>query len=251
MLKTLAAVAGATALAGTGITLAAAPAHAAAHPAGSIFLHGTSRQAHFWSRSDCESHAKWEVGQVTKASATATLLPGTQDSDFQGPELRFNCYPVRGAQWTYLTAYTSKTGNPVASTDIYVDTSNRLSDLLNGVKTVDSENVWSYEHSVSKRASSTDVATCDKYLNYFVNLVKVNPHARTVAADTACEVDNGIISYYVDYAATTATAGLLSDQPLPTSEAPQPQPMLDALGYDYPLAQDAHQAHTHAWRVRH
>ncbi|MBO1753621.1 hypothetical protein [Allobranchiibius sp. CTAmp26] len=245
MLKTLAAVAGATALAGTGITLAAAPAHAATHPAGSIYLHGTSHQAHFSSRSDCESHATWEVGQVKKASTTATLLPGTQSSDFQGPELRFTCYPVRGAQWTYLTAYTSKTGKPVASTDLYVDTTNRLSDLVNGVKTVDSENVWAYEHFVSKPASSTDVATCTRYLNSFVHQVKVNPHARTVGADTACEVDNGTISYYVDYAATTATAGLLSDKPL--TDVPASQPMLDALGYDYPLAQDANKAHTHAW----
>ena len=245
MLKTLAAVAGAAALAATGITLTAAPAHAAAHPPGSIYLHGTSHQAHFWSRSDCESHAKWEVGQVTKAAATATLLPGTQDPQFQGPELRFTCYPVRGAQWSYLTAYTSKTGSPVASTDLYVDMTNRFSDLFNGVKTVDSENVWAYEHYVSKPASSTTVAICTTYLKSFVNQVKVNPHARTVGADTSCEDDNGTISYYVDYAATTATAGLLGDKPLP--DATPAQPMLDSLGYDYPLAQDANKAHVHAW----
>ena len=248
MLKTLAAVAGATALAGTGIALTAAPAHAAAHPAGSIYLHGTTRQAHFWSRSDCESHAAWEVGQVQKASSTATLLPGTQASDFQGPELRFTCYPVRGAQWSYLTAYTSKTGNPVASMDVYVDTSNRLSDLQNNVKTVDSENVWAYEHYISSPVASVSPATCNARLNWFLNLVKTNPHARTVAADTACEVQNGFISYYVDYAATTATAGLRSDKPL--ADVPAAQPMLDSLGYDYPLAQDANKVRAHAWIVR-
>ena len=152
---------------------------------------------------------------------------------------------MRGAQWSYLTAYTSKTGSPVASTDIYVDMTNRLSDLVNGVKTVDSENVWAYEHYVSKPASSTTVATCTKYLNWFVNQVKVNPHARTVGADTSCEDDNGTISDYVDYAATTATAGLLGDKPLP--DATPAQPMLDSLGNDYPLAQDANKARTHAW----
>ena len=130
MLKTLAAVAGATALAGTGVAMSSTPAHAAAaaaaHAKGSVYLHGTSSAAHFWSRSDCNARAAWEVGQVKKSSAAATLLPGVTGQTTHGQELRFTCYPVQGAQWSYVVAYRSATGNPVASSDRYVDIASRV-----------------------------------------------------------------------------------------------------------------------------
>ncbi len=235
MLKKLAAVAGATALAGTGIALAGAtPAHAAGNPPGSIYLHGTAKQAKFWSRADCESHARWMVGQVNN-SRTSTLLGGTQDAGFQGPELRFTCYPVRGAQWTYLTAYTSTSGAPIFASDLFVDTANRLPALINGTATVDTDNVWAFEHYVSVPSGSVSAATCNGWLNWFVNLAKTNVHTRMVGADTSCVDDGTTISYYVDYATTTATAFLRSDRPV--ADLPAAQPMLDALGYNDPMVQ--------------
>lgn len=232
MLKKLAALAGATALAGTGITLAAAaPAHAAAHPAGSIFIHGTSKQGLFPSRATCDAHAKWMVGQVA-ASTSSTLIAGVPG--YLGPELRTTCYPVRGGSWAYLTAYTSTTGVPVLPTDLYVDMSHRLPDLISGAATVDTENVWAFEHSNSVPAGSVSMATCNGWRKYIVNEVLKGPKTRLVGADTSCVIENGTIGYIVDYATTSPTAGLRLDTPLVVRAG---QPMLDRLGYDYPLAQ--------------
>lgn len=235
MFKGLSAVAGVAALAGAGVTIAAPPTNAAGKPAGSMYLHGTSQQAKFWSRSTCEAHAKWSVGQVTK-SKNATLVIGYNSPYVQGSQLRTSCYPVRGAQWTYLTAYTSKSGAPVGASDKFVDLSNRLSELVNGDKTIDTERVWGYEHYIVNPVGSVSAKTCNGWLNWFINLAKVNPHARMVQADKKCVVQDGKISYKVVYLATTATAGLRLDKPLVTVDA---VPMIDVLGYDYPLAQDA------------
>ena len=248
MLKTLAAVAGATALAGTGIAMSTAPAHAAApaaaHAKGSVYLHGTSSSAHFWSRSDCNSHATWEVGQVKKASTTAALLPGVTDSSGHGQELRTTCYPVQGAQWSYLVAYKSKTGNPLVGSDRYVDTAGR--DQGTGTKVPDAENVIVFDHMVEKQAGSVSMKTCNGWLKWFEKLVTTNPHARLLGADNVCVNDEDGIGYDVAYFSTTKTASLRGDHPYSI----QGIPMLDVLGYDYgqDFGDATHsRALSHAW----
>ncbi|NYJ73546.1 hypothetical protein [Allobranchiibius huperziae] len=246
MLKTLAAVAGATALAGTGIAVSATPAYAAApaaaHAKGSIYFHGSSPAAHFWSRSDCNSHAAWEVGQVKKAGSAAALLPAVPDPTSHGQELRFTCYPVQGAQWSYLIAYKSATGNPVASSDRYVDTAHR--DQGTASTLPDGENVWLFDHEVRKPAGSTSASTCNGWLKWFQNLVTTNPHARLAFSDNSCTRDDSGFGYGVVYFSTTKTAGLRGDQAFGIRGIP----MLDVLGYDYGQdLGDAVQARAHAW----
>ena len=248
MLKKIAVAVGATALAGTGLALTSPSAHAApAHPAGSIYLHGTTHQAHFWSRTDCEAHAKYEVAMVTKASATQTLLPAVQRTNEEGPELRFTCYPVRNGQWSYLTAYTSKTGNPLQSTDYYLNTSTRQSQVNAGTS-IDTENVWPFAHVVTHNASTTKTSTCNAQRNYIVNEIKKSLSLRLIGADKVCTVAGGQVSYEADYA-STGPSGLPYDHV--ATGATQLQPMLDALGYKYPGAPTYNKASSHhliAWK---
>ena len=249
MLKTLAAVAGATALAGTGVAMSSTPAHAAApaaaHAKGSVYLHGTSSAAHFWSRSDCNARAAWEVGQVKKSSAAATLLPGVTGQTTHGQELRFTCYPVQGAQWSYVVAYRSATGNPVASSDRYVDVASRVQGTA--TKLPDAQNVWLFDHSVHAAAGSVSATTCNGWLKWFQNLVTTNPHARLAFADNTCSTGRDGIGYDVVYFSTTKTAGLRGDYAFDI----QGIPMLDVLGYNYGqnLSGAAH-AQAHAWFAR-
>ncbi len=248
MLKRLAAVAGAGAIAAAGITLAAAPAHAApAHKAGSVFLHGTTHMAQFWSRTDCDAHARYEVQVVTKASATATLLPAAQRTNAVGPELRFTCYPLRSGMWSYLTAYTSKTGNPVMSADLYVDTTNRAAQIDAGTS-IDTQDVWPFAHMISEDAATHSAATCQAQRDYIVKQIQSSTSLRLIGADKTCTLANGRRSYEADYA-STSPGGLPYDHV--ATNASQQQPMLDTLGYKYAGAPTFSRTRAHhllAWK---
>ena len=248
MLKKIAVAVGATALAGTGLALASPSAHAApAHPAGSIYLHGTTHLAHFWSRTDCEAHAKYEVGLVLKASATQTLLPAVQRANDEGPELRFTCYPLRNGQWSYLTAYMSKTGKPIQSADLYLDTTNRAAQVQAGTS-IDTQDVWPFAHVVTHNAATTKTSTCNAQRNYIVNEIKKSLSLRLIGADKVCTVANGQVSYEADYA-STGPSGLPYDHVSPS--AAELQPILDVLGYKYPGAPTYNTVSSHhmlAWK---
>ncbi|MBO1753622.1 hypothetical protein [Allobranchiibius sp. CTAmp26] len=243
MFKTLAAVAGATALAGTGIAMSSAPAHAAAptavHAKGSVYLHGTSTAAHFWSRSDCNTHASWEMNHIKNATTVAALLPATTDPSSHG-ELRFTCYPVQGAQWSYVVAYKSTTGNPVAKSDRYVDVAGRNNGTA--TSTPDADNVWLFDHGVRKASGSVSVKTCTGWLKWFENLVTTNPHARLALTDNSCSGNSAGTGYDVVYFSTTKTAGLRGDHPFDIRGIP----MLDVLGYNYGQNLNG-AAHARAW----
>ena len=248
MLKKIAVAVGATALAGTGLALASPSAHAApAHPAGSIYVHGTTHQAAFWSRTDCEAHAKYEVGLVTKASASLTLLPALQRPNEEGPEYRFNCYPVRNGQWSYLTAYTSKAGNPLQSSDYYIDISTRQSQVDAGTS-IDTQAVWPFAHVISESAATHSMATCNAQRNYIVNKIKNSLSLRLIGADKVCTLAGGQLNYEADYA-STGPSGLPYDHV--ATAGTEYQPMLDALGYKYAGAPTYNRVSSHhllAWK---
>lgn len=232
MLKKFALLVGATALAGTGLTLAAGPAQAApAHAKGSVFLHGTTKMASFPTRAKCEGHAAYELKLVANASKSVTPLPGLRIANSVGPELRFSCYPVRNGQWTYLTAYTSKSGAPLASSDLYVDTSSNRSAQVDNGTSVDSQNVWPFAHRIVSDSKTTSVAQCNGPLKFIVEKILQSPSLRLIGTDTSCVAANGKVGYEADYASTTAN-GLPYDKA--GGEFEQTQPMLDALGYAYP-----------------
>ncbi|XAS75069.1 hypothetical protein V3G39_13595 [Dermatophilaceae bacterium Sec6.4] len=206
----------------------AVPAPAAeSHPAGSVFVHGTRGMAHFWARSDCAAHASWEVAQVKK-SRSAALLPELNVESKNGGDLRFTCYPVQGAQWSYLVGYTSTTGAPIATSDRFVETTHRAS-YGPAKNPVDADNIWYYNHHVDTRGPSATLRNCTGWLQWFGNLVETNPHTHLISADNACFVAPGRAGYDVSYLATTKTAGLRGDTPTQVNSAP----MLDTLGYDY------------------
>ncbi len=226
MLKKIAALAGATALAGTGITLAAGPAQAApAHPAGSIFIHGTTALAQFSTRTNCEAHAVYEAKLVTN-NANTTLLAGVQRTNSVGPELRFGCYPLRSGQWSYLTAYTSQSGSPIQSQDLYFNPANRSAQVAAGTS-IDTQSVYAFAH-VTVHTTATKTSTCNGQRDFIVNRVLHSPSLRLIGADKKCIVAGGKVGYEADYASTTRT-GLPYDE-VAANAAPE-QPMLDALGY--------------------
>lgn len=236
VLKKIAAIAGATALAGMGVTLAAGPAHAAtapAHAPGSIYMHGTAAEAVFATRSNCEAHASYEVSVVAKNSSFAATLPGIQIDNEVGPALRFRCYPLRTGQWSYLTAYTSSTGNPIQPQDIYLDVSNRAASVQAGTSP-DTQAVYTFAHITLHKAGTVSQATCDAQRNYIVNLIDKNTNTnRLFDADYRCTTQDDFLGYEADYFSPTRT-GLAYDHVDP--DAIIGQPMMDDLGYDFPAA---------------
>lgn len=231
MLKKFPALAGAAVLATAGIALSAAPAQAAppANAPGSIFLHGTTRLGNFPSRTTCEAHAKYEVNLVNKTSGM-TLLPGVQNKGAVGSVLRFNCYPVRGGTWAYLTAYTTKSGNPIQKQDLYFDTSNRSSQVAAGTS-VDTERVWPFAHVTEHKVGTVSVATCNAQLAYVAKKVQSSFSLRIVGSDTSCTVRNGMLGYELDYLSTSSTGYPYDKVP---SNVTALQPMMDVLGYQFP-----------------
>ncbi len=229
MLKKFAALAGATALAGTGIAIAAGPAQAApAHAPGSTFIHGTTRLAQFSTRTNCEAHAVYELKLVANNSNT-TALGAVQRPNAVGSELRFSCYPLRTGRWSYLTAYTSKSGAPIQSQDLYFDPSNRAAQKKAGTN-IDSEIVYAFAH-VTIHTTATKTSTCNAQRDFIVKKILQSPSLRLIAADKTCVVAGGKVGYEADYASTTRT-GLPYDRVATGITAEQP--MLDALGYKYP-----------------
>ncbi len=229
MLKKIVALAGATALAGTGIALAAGPAQAApAHAPGSIFIHGTTKLAKFSTRTNCEAHAVYELKLVVK-NANTTPLGAVQRTNATGPELRFSCYPLRSGEWSYLTAYTSKNGAPIQSQDLYFNPATRAAQKFAGTN-IDSQSVYAFAH-VTVNQPGTKTSTCNGQLDFIVKKILRSPSLRLIATDKTCVVAGGRARYESDYASTTRT-GLPYDKVATGVTAEQP--MLDALGYKYP-----------------
>ncbi|XAS74934.1 hypothetical protein V3G39_09630 [Dermatophilaceae bacterium Sec6.4] len=235
MLRKIAAIAGATALAGMGVTLAAGPANAAppapTHAPGSIYMHGTAALAQFPTRSNCEAHASYEVALVAKNSSFAATLSGVQNENSVGSALRFRCYPLRTGNWSYLTAYTSKTGNPIQPQDIYLDLSNRAADVDAGTS-LDTQAVYTFAHVTQHKVGTTSQATCNAQRNYIVNLIDKNTNTnRLIGADYRCTTQNGFLGYEANYLSPTRT-GLAYDHV--SAQAKVDQPMMDVLGYKFP-----------------
>lgn len=230
MLRKFVALAGATALAGVGIGLAAGPANAAApaHAPGSIFMHGTTRMAYFANSTTCQAYARYEVSLVAKNSATATLLPGVQVKNAVGSTIRFNCYPLLNGQWSYLTAYTSKTGQPIQPEDIYLDLSNRAA-VRNAGTSLDTQSVRPFNHATTNRAGTTQTA-CNAQRDYILNEIQKSATLRLAGGDYRCTTTNGLLSYQLAYLSSTAK-GLPYDSPVPNVTADQP--MMDLLGYQF------------------
>lgn len=231
MLRKFVALAGATALAGVGIGLAAGPADAApaAHAPGSIFVHGTTRMAYFSNSTTCQAYARYEVGLVGKNSKTASLLPGVEVKNSVGSKIRFSCYPLSNGLWSYLTAYTSKTGQPIQSQDMYLDLGNRAAARTAGT-TIDTQTVRSFAHAITNRAGTTQ-ATCNGQRDYILNEIQKSRTLRLAGGDYRCTTTNGLRSYELDYLSSTAN-GLPYDHPVP--HATPAQPMMDVLGYQFP-----------------
>lgn len=231
MFKKIAIAAAAAAIAATGVTVGAPSANAASHPAGSTYLHGTSRMTSFTARSTCERYAAGEVRTVQRASSRVRLLGAQYNAGVRGPELRLSCYPVLGGRWTYLTAYVSKSGAPLNAADRFVDLLNRLDQMDNNRTLADSENLWVYVHAISSPSTSVSRATCDQRVTAVTNAVLRGRGSRLVTAYTQCTVSGGQTSYFVAYAGSNTRAGVYKDR----GEAIAAVPMLDALGYNYPL----------------
>lgn len=229
MLKMLAAAVGVTALAGTGIAVTAPAAHAVANPAGSVYVHGTIRLASFTTYAQCVRYARASYNLVTANSSTVTPLGYVSYQGAQGPHFRFQCYPVRSGRWSYATAYTSTSGAPLGSRDLYIDPAQRDD---GSVTPIDTESIWAYTHRISSAPGSITVAKCTANLGAIVRAVNSSPKARLVYADTSCRVDpNGAVYYQVAYLGVDGTSGVARDQADPevtTSLA------LDFLGYKTP-----------------
>lgn len=194
----------------------AAPAQAATHAKGSLFVHGTTHQASFPSSAICQGYAKGSYDLLVRSAKLAT--PVGSGSGGEGEQDRFKCYPVRDGRWSYATAYISKTGSPLRSTDLYVDPARRR----NGDPTVDTEAVWSYTHHIRNTVS---LAQCIKNKKSIVNAVRHSPRARLIFA-SSCYSDHGISEYSVYYLGSSSKSSVGRDTPRAESES-----ILSALGY--------------------
>lgn len=205
-------------------TALAAPAQAATHSAGSVYVHGTTHLASFATNAECARYARSSWDLLSRNRSTATPL-GAPSTNLQGQEFRFMCYPAAHSRWSYATAYTSKTGVPLRSSDLYIDPTGRDTTQ----KSADTESVWTYEHENRSPNGSITIDKCTANLSAIVGAVKRSSKARLVSADGRCYEYKGKTGYSVSYLGSSSTAGVAKDRALAQSVR-----ILDALGYLVP-----------------
>lgn len=152
-------------------------------------------------------------------------MEAVRGTALQGPEFRFDCYPVRSGRWSYATAYTSKTGAPIRSGDLYIDPAGRDT----AKQSADTEAVWLYAHAIVSSNRSITVDRCTKNLNWIVAAVRRSPQARLTTSDYNCYEFGNKIYYQVNYLGSSSTAGVARD-----IARPQSVRVLDGLGYQVP-----------------